>query len=1748
MKHATMNRIFRLVWNTALGAWVAVAENCRGAGKGGSARRKVLALAALLALASPLTHAADAANAAVTAGTGSVSTSGGVTTINQASARMAIDWSKLSTSANEALVFKQPGASSIALNRVTGTDPSQLLGSLTANGQVFVLNPNGVMFGAGSQVNVGGLVASTLGLSNDDLMAGKFSFSNGGTGGSIVNKGTITAGSGGYITLLAPEVRNEGVMTARLGTALLAAGNKVTLNLDNGSLLGYSIDQGAVKALAENGGLIKADGGQVLLTAKALDALTTGTVNNTGFIEAQTVENRSGRIVLLGDMQTGTANVAGTLDASAPNGGDGGFIETSAFHVVTDESAKITTRSAQGRHGTLLIDPDTFTVNNGGANSGTGTNSFYSNTYLSSLLDNNDVIIEVTGGSRTITVNGAVNWSEATTLSLLTNTAYGSSPAGKININQPITASAGGVKLQTYGDITVPAAINVKVLTLNGGNWRQVGATLPQFNVTDFRLGPQPYGGGGISFIRALGGDGSTGNPYQLTDIYGVQGMSRNGGAFNFMLANDIDASGASAWSNGAGFGAISNFSGIFDGRGRTISGLTQKLPSTDTSGGMFASNTGTLRNFGLVNASIRGAFYVGGIASLNQGLIENVFVTGNVSGPTDASDVIGGLVGQNYGTIRNSYSAASVSGGNDIGGLVGEHLGGLITSSYATGNLSGYDEVAGLVARSSAAITNSYSTSRITGHYIYGLVGINNGPAPVNSYWQTGNGALVSDGGTAKTAAQMMQASTFASWDLSTTGDPAAPTVWRIYEGHTAPLLRSFLTPLALSGTVTYNGSAQTLATGANISGSGATGTNAGTYTGDYWSNQRGYDLTGGTLTIDKRALAITGGREYNGLDAISWSDLVLGNLVAGESLVLGGSGTLGNRNAGTGRTVNTSGLSLANGSGLASNYMLTGGTYTADVYQRKLDINGGRVYDGTTVVTAPGNLTLGNLVTGETLNLAGSATLDNKNAGTHTSLGTGGLTLSNGSGAASNYTLAGGNQQAVITPRSLTVTAAGQDKVYDGNTDANVTYGSNMIGGDMLSFSSVSQQFNDRNAGARTILVSGISAGGTDAANYSLGNTTASASANITARSLSVSGSRAYDGTATLDAATGNLVLGNLVQGESFELGGAATLASKNAGTYTTLGTGGLVLANGTGGAAAGNYTFTGGTQSAVIAQRVLGVTTTGVDKVYDGGTAAGVTYSSDKVANDDVAFSSATREFAGKNVGSGIAIAVNGIAISGNDAGNYVLASDASATSANITPRTLNVSTAGQDKVYDGGTAATVAYSSDKLGNDDLSFTSASREFASRNVANGIAIAVSGISIGGNDAGNYVLASDASATSANITPRTLNVSTTGVNKVYDGGTAATVTYGSDKVAGDDLTFASTSREFASRNVGTGIGITVSGITAGGTDAGNYVLAGTASATSADITARTLNVSTTGINKVYDGGTAAAVTYASDKVAGDQVDIGSLARTFSEKNVGQRAISVTGLSLDGADAGNYVLASTSSATSANITARTLNVTTAGQDKVYDGTTGAVVSYASDQVAGDMVVLNGTAAFASKNAGNRAISVTGITASGTDAGNYVLAANTSSTQANITARPLTATANNDQKAFDGLPYSGGNGVSYSGFVAGDGASDIAGTPVYGGSSQGAFQTGAYDITVSGLASVSGNYALGYAGGSLLITSTGFLNFQGIPSLINLYDCDVQAVAGLGGKLDTAGQGCRATSTVEAMAARLAAAAADRDQ
>src|SRR5690606_12824525 len=218
---------------------------------------------------------------------------------------------------NNSVTFHQPSASAVALNRVLGPDVSVIQGALNANGQVFLVNPNGVLFTPTAQVNVGGLVASALHLSKEDLPAGNYRF-EGDSGNPVINRGSINAAHGGTIALIAANIENTGNITAQGGNVLLGAGSKVTLDL--GGPVKLEVEEGALDALVKNGGAIRADGGTILLTAKAAEDLASTVINNDGIIEAQSlVAGERGEIVLLGE--NGAVDVAGTLDVSGERGG-----------------------------------------------------------------------------------------------------------------------------------------------------------------------------------------------------------------------------------------------------------------------------------------------------------------------------------------------------------------------------------------------------------------------------------------------------------------------------------------------------------------------------------------------------------------------------------------------------------------------------------------------------------------------------------------------------------------------------------------------------------------------------------------------------------------------------------------------------------------------------------------------------------------------------------------------------------------------------------------------------------------------------------------------------------------------------------------------------------------------------------------------------------------------------------------------------------------------------------------------------------------------------------------------------------------------------------------------------------------------------------------------------------------------------------------------------------------------------------
>lgn len=176
-RHASLNRVYRLVWSHVHKTWVVVSETARGRGK--RASRKLLLATSALAAALSAAHPAQAGptGGQVTAGSGSIAQSAGTTTINQSSQNLSLLWTSFNTGAAETVNFVQPSAQAIAVNRITDTNATQFMGKLNANGQVYLINPNGVLFGTGSQVNVGGLVASTLDVKDASLKDGARQFS-----------------------------------------------------------------------------------------------------------------------------------------------------------------------------------------------------------------------------------------------------------------------------------------------------------------------------------------------------------------------------------------------------------------------------------------------------------------------------------------------------------------------------------------------------------------------------------------------------------------------------------------------------------------------------------------------------------------------------------------------------------------------------------------------------------------------------------------------------------------------------------------------------------------------------------------------------------------------------------------------------------------------------------------------------------------------------------------------------------------------------------------------------------------------------------------------------------------------------------------------------------------------------------------------------------------------------------------------------------------------------------------------------------------------------------------------------------------------------------------------------------------------------------------------------------------------------------------------------------------------------------
>ncbi|MDI3296384.1 beta strand repeat-containing protein, partial [Janthinobacterium tructae] len=683
--------------------------------------------------------------------------------------------------------------------------------------------------------------------------------------------------------------------------------------------------------------------------------------------------------------------------------------------------------------------------------------------------------------------------------------------------------------------------------------------------------------------------------------------------------------------------------------------------------------------------------------------------------------------------------------------------------------------------------------------------------------------------------------------------------------------------------------------------------------------------------------------------------------------------------------------------------------------------------------------------LVGGDSVSLAGSGTgsFADKNAGVNKAVTVSGYTLS-GADAGNYVVTQPSGLTATINKASLAVSGiAAVDKIYDATTGAALsgTAAVAALGSDSVSVTGAGVgSFADKNAGAnKAVTVSGYTLAGLDAGNYVV-EQPSGLTATINKASLAVSGIAAVD--KIYDATTGAALSGTAVvaalgsDSVSVTGIGAGSFADKNAGVNKAVTVSGYTLS----GLDAGNYVVTQPSGlTATINKASLAVSgIAAVDKIYDATTGAALSGTAAVAAlgSDSVSVTGAgVGSFADKNAGANKAVSVSGYTLSGLDAGNYVVTQPSGLT-ATINKASLAVSgIAAVDKIYDAttgaalsGTAAVAA-----LGSDSVSVTGiGAGSFADKNAGANKAVTVSGYTLAGLDAGNYVVEQPSGLT-ATINKASLAVSgIAAVDKIYDAttgaalsGTAVVAALGSDSVSVTGIGAGS----FADKNAGVNKAVTVSGYTLAGLDAGNYVVEQPGGLT-ATINKASLAVSgIAAVDKIYDAttgaalsGTAAVAALGSDSVSVTGAGVGS----FADKNAGaNKAVSVSGYTLSGLDAGNYVVTQPSGLT-ATINKASLAVSgIAAVDKIYDATTGAALSgtaavaaLGSDSVS---VTGAGVGSFADKNAGaNKAVSVSGYTLAGLDAGNYVVTQPSGLTasiaRAALTVSGITAA----DKAFDG--------------------------------------------------------------------------------------------------------------------------------
>ncbi len=708
-----------------------------------TASRQVIALAGVFCVAfQPVLSFALPQGGQVAAGQAQIVSGATETTIAQGTSRAIIDWSSFDIGSGEAVQFAQPGPGAIALNRIHDIKASAIDGRLTANGNVWIVNPHGIVFGPGAVVNVGGLLASTADISNDNFLAGNYRFDTAGdVGATITNEGQITVADAGMLAFVAPELRNSGYIYARLGRVGLGAAETFTLDLYGDELIRLEASGAITQYLMEHSGTIDADGGVVVLSAAAGRELVDSLINVSGDIRAGTVDGQKGRILIEAGPDgggTGTTLVSGNVSAT---GREGGNIDVLGDRVAIHSGAAIDASGENGG-GFIRIGGDyqgqgvTPTASRVIVQSGS---SIYANALQSG--DGGRVIVwaderaDFAGHieARGVSISGDGGFVETSGREILvvTGTVDASSPWGvggmwlldpnniTINATADANASSSGVNPVVWDTTDDTAVVTVtSILTsLNAGTsvTIQTGTAGGDSQAGDITVA--------ADIAKTTSGDATlllkAANDIILHSNVDITSSSNK---LNVTLNSDSDASGAGAIVMNSGSTIVTNGGNVVLGGGADPTATAAMGQAANVSG---VSLSGATITAGGGNVSIRGTGY-NTTTNSNYGVALTSTSSVTTTG-TGTITVVGaggggsGNSGSNYGTYLSGSTITAVNGAISVTGTGGGAGTGtnnygvyLLSTSGITSTGSGAITVTGV--RGGGATASNYGLTTLTG------------------------------------------------------------------------------------------------------------------------------------------------------------------------------------------------------------------------------------------------------------------------------------------------------------------------------------------------------------------------------------------------------------------------------------------------------------------------------------------------------------------------------------------------------------------------------------------------------------------------------------------------------------------------------------------------------------------------------------------------------------------------------------------------------------------------------------------------------------------------------------------------------------------------------------------------------------------------------------------------------------------------------------------------------------------------